>query len=71
MNRFVFKIKMPPDVRVLLINDLADIEYVSMSHTFFICFTILYLSGCGQYVWPIIVIVFQIVKFERYDMLLI
>lgn len=25
--RFVFKIKMPSDVRVQLINDLADIEY--------------------------------------------
>lgn len=29
--RFVFKIKMPPDVRVQLINDLADIEYASIS----------------------------------------
>ncbi|KAG5525090.1 hypothetical protein RHGRI_031687 [Rhododendron griersonianum] len=27
VNRFVFRIKMPPDVRVQLINDLADIEY--------------------------------------------
>lgn len=27
VTMFVFKIKMPPDVRVLLINDLADIEY--------------------------------------------
>lgn len=25
--RFVFKIKMPPTIRVQLINDLADIEY--------------------------------------------
>lgn len=30
LNRFVFKIKMPSDVRVHLINDLADIEYVHM-----------------------------------------
>lgn len=27
VTMFVFKIKMPPDVRVQLINDLADIEY--------------------------------------------
>ena len=27
LNRFVFKIKMPSDVRVQLINDIADIEY--------------------------------------------
>ncbi|CAN1234380.1 Replication factor C subunit 3 [Linum perenne] len=27
-NRFVFRIKMPSDVRVKLINDMADIEYL-------------------------------------------
>ncbi|KAI8531360.1 hypothetical protein RHMOL_Rhmol11G0130500 [Rhododendron molle] len=31
VTMFVFRIKMPPDVRVQLINDLADIEYVFMS----------------------------------------
>lgn len=34
-DRFVFKIKMPSDVRVKLINDLADIEYVSLCIFFF------------------------------------
>jgi hypothetical protein len=38
-NRFVFQIKMKSDVRVPLINDLADIEYVhkSFSYLIFIC----------------------------------
>lgn len=35
--RFVFKIKMPSDVRIHLINDMADIEYVAMSCSCFIC----------------------------------
>lgn len=37
-HRFVFKIKMPPAVRVQLINDLADIEYVMLSYSFTCCF---------------------------------
>ncbi|KAF7127044.1 hypothetical protein RHSIM_Rhsim11G0069700 [Rhododendron simsii] len=31
VTMFVFRIKMPPDVRVQLINDLADIEYTKVS----------------------------------------
>ncbi|KAE9446486.1 hypothetical protein C3L33_21613, partial [Rhododendron williamsianum] len=37
VTMFVFRIKMPPDVRVQLINDLADIEYVFMSFSCPIC----------------------------------
>ena len=33
-DRFVFKIKMPSDIRVQLINDMADIEYVPISCSF-------------------------------------
>jgi replication factor C subunit 3/5 len=31
VTMFVFKIQMPSDVRIKLINDLADIEYVLFS----------------------------------------
>lgn len=52
LNRFVFKIKMPPVVRVQLINDLADIEYVPMSYSLFhllIVFFILNYTSVLQY----------------------
>ena len=35
-NRFVFKIKMPLDVCVQLINDMAKIEYVSIFSSIFL-----------------------------------
>ena len=47
--RFVFKIEMPSNIRVQLINDLADIEYASISLMQFI--VMFYYFILLKYVW--------------------